>query len=966
MLSDIKREYIVTVREHGDLENFYDEMETAGSAGCCPDREVECLSRRNISRNTHYKLSELDVDKLKNHPNVIDVQLAPHELGIEATPLWGPQQGDFQKSTNISSGDLNWGLKRVVDGVQSANWGTNGQTTFNDTIQTGSSGKNVDLVIVDSHVNHEHPEFWVNPTNNVSGSRMNQLDWFAEYAAALGDTYGTGKNYTYSTSGYGQPGQSNHGTHVAGTAGGNTQGWARDAHLYNIAFSTTLVNDRSGTSYPDFAIYLFDYLREFHRKKPINSKTGRKNPTVTNHSWGYSQGSPDLNSITSVTYRGQTTTVSGTDPERKIILEANGVPVPFNTTLYRVPYRYSIIEADIEDAINDGIIMVGSAGNSYWLCEGDGSAPDYNNRYNIGSSVYSHSRGASPAAHPWFISVGSVGELVEEHKSTFSNTGSGIDIWAPGSNIISSVFDTTASTEGYGTLVNDPRDSNFKVADISGTSMSGPQVAGYIACVAEQEPNLTQEDVRQHLIDYSKENQVANSAIDGYGEALFTTTGSAYWTCPVGVTTVSVVCIGGGGGGGSASPQDADGGGGGGLAYKNNITVSPGVQYLVSVGSGGQGGSGGGAGNNGDASQFSPGGGIPNVTALGGGGGSGSGGSGGSGGGYQNADGGGNGGAGGGWNPAQGGGGGAGGYSGNGGQGAGSYPGGTGAAGSGGAGGGGFQAGGGGVGIYGEGASGQASTYAASNYIGYPGSGGKGGYTNGAGPNGASDDGAGVYGGGGFGGGVSGTGGQGGVRIVWWGPNSAARAFPSTNVTQTTIWSQDYKNLGPGTNNRYLYFQKSRPDDGLVYPHETFKSRTTTTTKYPRQRNVITKTEQFPAEYQWVYYVTANAGRYVFAPSFDRSGTVPTHNVSQGGRNTITVVQGDIIEIHASDAAHPLWISNRQGTGTPSAGETPAGITNNGSTSAAIIWDTEGVTPGTYWYNCQYHSTMWGNIVITS
>ena len=31
------------------------------------------------------------------------------------------------------------------------------------------------------------------------------------------------------------------------------------------------------------------------------------------------------------------------------------------------------------------------------------------------------------------------------------------------------------------------------------------------------------EDVRQHLIDYSKENQVANSAIDGYGEALFTT-----------------------------------------------------------------------------------------------------------------------------------------------------------------------------------------------------------------------------------------------------------------------------------------------------------------------------------------------------------------------------------------------------------------------------------------------------------
>ena len=958
MLSDIKREYIVTVREHGDLENFYDEMETAGSAGCCPDREVECLSRRTISRNTHYKLSELDVDKLKNHPNVIDVQLAPHELGIEATPLWGPQQGDFQKSTNISSGDLNWGLKRVVDGVQTANWGTNGQTTFNDTIQTGASGKNVDLVIVDSHVNHEHPEFWVNPTNNAAGSRMNQLDWFAEYAAALGDGYGTGKNYGYSSSGYGTPGQSNHGTHVAGTAGGNTQGWARDAHLYNIAFSTTLVNDASGTTYPDFAVYLFDYLREFHRKKPVNSKTGRKNPTVANHSWGYSQGSPDLNSITSVTYRGNTTQVTGTDPERKIILEANGVPVPFNTTLYRVPYRYSIIEADIQDAIADGIIMVGSAGNSYWLCEGVTNAPDYNNYYNIGSSVYSHSRGSSPAAHPWFISVGSVGELVEEHKSTFSNTGSGIDIWAPGSNIISSVFDTTASTEGYGTLVNDPRDSNFKLADISGTSMSGPQVAGYLACVAEQEPNLKYDEALQHLIDYSKENQVADSAMEGWGEALYTTPGAGYWTCPAGVTAVSVVVIGGGGEGGTANSQDSTGGGGGGLSYNNNIPVTPGVQYAFHVGAGGDGASGYDAnGNNGDGSSFSYGTSpytwqVYATGGTGGGGAAGSPGTGGSpqhGGIYQSA-GGGTGGNGGNSNPAQGGGGGAGGYSGNGGQGLSSYPG-SSAGGAGGGGGGGYQAGGGGVGVYGEGASGGPSS------SGNNGLGGSGGGN-------ATSATGGLYGGGG--GSSSGKGGDGAVRIVWWGSNSTQRAFPSTNVAQTTIWSQDYKNLGPGTNNRYLYFQKSRPDDGLVYPHETFKSRSISTTKYPRQRNVITKTEQFPDAYQWVFYVTAANGRYVFASSFDRNGTIPTHNTTQGGRNSITVTQGDTIEIHASDALHPFWISNRQGIGMPSPSETPSGISNNGSSSAAIIWNTAGITPGTYWYNCQYHSTMWGNIVITS
>ena len=944
MLSDIKREYIVTVREHGDLENFYDEMETAGSAGCCPDREVECLSRRNISRNTHYKLSELDVDKLKNHPNVIDVQLAPHELGIEATPLWGPQQGDFQKSTNISSGDLNWGLKRVVDGVQTANWGTNGQTTFNDTIQTGSSGKNVDLVIVDSHVNHEHPEFWVNPTNNAAGSRMDQLDWFAEYAAALGDTYGTGKNYTYSTSGYGQPGQSNHGTHVAGTAGGNTQGWARDAHLYNIAFSTTLVNDRSGTSYPDFAIYLFDYLREFHRKKPINSKTGRKNPTVTNHSWGYSQGSPDLNSITSVTYRGTTTSVSGTDPERKTILEANGCPVPYNTYLRRVPVRVWALEADIQDAIEDGIIVISSAGNSYWMMDLS-TGSDWSNYYSIGASNYYHSQGSSPGAAPGVICVGSVGTLVEEYKSAFTNIGKRVDVFAPGSDIISAVWDTSAVNEWGSPCVVDPRDSNFFLTDISGTSMASPQVAGYIACLAEQEPNITPASALQHLIDYSKKDQISSDGpAVGYGEAEYTTPGTYQWTCPAGITNVSAVCIGAGGGDRSA--------GGGGLGWKNNIPVVPGTSYTVEVGAGdpvltggnsyfidvntvsGEGGRN--FANNSVGGSF-----------VGDGGGEG-----GDGGNAVHGD--------------NGGGGGAGGYTGKGGGGG--YYGstaGTDGAGGGGGGGAGWTtgvaqgAGGGGTGIYGQGANGIGGNNQAG---GGGGSGGTDGASSNSSPNGRM---GGLYGGG------AGTyttnayqstrGADGAVRIVWWTDPSTTRSFPSTNVAKVALWSENYKDLVDSPN-RYLYYQKKRPDSGLVYPHENHGNHSQSFgISYPRPNKVTYKTETFHEEYQWNFTVTGSAGNpYTFSKGYDRNGSVG------GGNVTITLKQGDTLALTISAIGHNLWISNREGTGMPSPSETPGGITNNGTDNGALVWDTEGIASGTYWYNCQTHSGMRGNIVITS
>ena len=61
--------------------------------------------------------------------------------------------------------------------------------------------------------------------------------------------------------------------------------------------------------------------------------------------------------------------------------------------------------------------------------------------------------------------------------------------------------------------------------------------------------------------------------------------GSYTWVCPPGVTSVSIVCIGGGAGG---KGQQGRGGGGGACAYKNNITVVPGTSYSLQVGAGGQ------------------------------------------------------------------------------------------------------------------------------------------------------------------------------------------------------------------------------------------------------------------------------------------------------------------------------------------------------------------------------------------
>ena len=491
-------EYIVTCRSYEDLEDLYDDMETPGGSLYIPDRAVDLVHRREISRNTHYMLTEEEAAEIRNDERVIACERLAKDRGIVPDYLW-TQTDDFNKTTGtFASDDKNWGLYRVVEGDSVVNWGSDGTDEItNRTIVTTSSGKNVDVVIVDAHINPDHPEFAVNPDGS-GGSRVNQFNWF-QYSSTLG--YSTNATYTYSTSGASP--NDNHGTHVAGTCCGNTQGWARDANIYNMAFTDAL----SGVT--DWDEKLWDYLRHFHKNKAINSATGRRNPTITNHSWGYSYNDIQLSTITSVTYRGTTTSVSGTDAQKKVTLEDNGVPVPANTYLYKTPARVAAVDADIQDAIADGVIVISSAGNSYWNCD-TSSGNDYNNYINAGGTLY-HSRGSTPGSADNVICVGSIGSKVAEYKSNFSNWGERVDIWGPGSDIISAVYDNTTTPSGYNPIIADSRNSSYYLASISGTSMSSPQVCGVIACLAEQEQDITQAEALQHL----KENALAEVGTTG-------------------------------------------------------------------------------------------------------------------------------------------------------------------------------------------------------------------------------------------------------------------------------------------------------------------------------------------------------------------------------------------------------------------------------------------------------------------
>lgn len=490
MISDLK-EYIITLKHHCDLDSFYEDMETSGGDSNIPDRSVHCCCRRPTSRNTHYQLTVQEAEHLTSDPRVLAVELTPEERGLIVRSNFIQTESTWNKSSTQDSTHKNWGLLRSVEGVQRSNWGSNGTANQSGTIQVNAEGRHVDVVVVDGMIDPTHPELAVN-SDGTGGSRVIQYNWFQHN---VGNGTGT---YIYTPyTGTGAESDNNHGSHVAGTIAGNTQGWARKANIYNINPYGTDVNGVSGT-------LLIDYIRAFHAAKSINPATGRKNPTICNHSWGYGYFPVAISSVTSVVFQG--TTFSGPFTAGQLnnygIFTAN-----INGTVSTIASaRVASVDADIVDAIADGIIMVGAAGNDFTKIDVPGST-DFNNQFVAFNFNFRYHEGSSPTSATGCICVGAINSLVNEAKATFSNCGPRVDIYAPGVSIQSSLNIINFNWAG----ANDPRNSLYKIGKATGTSMASPQVCGVLACALEIYPNLTPSEALEYITFYSKLNQITNT-----------------------------------------------------------------------------------------------------------------------------------------------------------------------------------------------------------------------------------------------------------------------------------------------------------------------------------------------------------------------------------------------------------------------------------------------------------------------
>ena len=495
------KEYIVTLKNMDDSKEFYLDMETPGGNLYIPSREVECANRRPISRNTHYMLTYDEAAQLRNDPRVLTVELNPEDQGLIRGPFGFEQTSThFDKRTASDPSDLNWGFVRTLRKSNLPSWGIDGTVEQAATLLADCSGKNVDVLVMDDGCPYPTVYEYAKNPDGTGYSRMVEYNWYIHNPAVTGGAVG---NYSYSANRLQE-----HGGHTTGTAAGNTQGWARDANIYNITYSDSI-----------------DYVREFHKNKPINPLTGVKNPTVMNNSWGYRASALSTVYISKLTIRGVDyfptsgslgSYVWDTNVIRNIArLNIGGA----------FPSRVTSVDTDMIDAMREGVIIVASAGNSYFYEDIVGGL-DYNNTMVYSGSTYYIHRGSSPGAadggteETRIICSGAMGQHNEasgqsvysstgietgDYKAEFSNYGPRIDCWAPGSAIQSvwsvgtTLYDSTSATDPRVAALGgfDTTNNNFKKCP--GTSMSSPQTTGVLACLAEKYPRMTQAEARAYI-----------------------------------------------------------------------------------------------------------------------------------------------------------------------------------------------------------------------------------------------------------------------------------------------------------------------------------------------------------------------------------------------------------------------------------------------------------------------------------
>lgn len=468
-----EREYIIVAKDPAVWEtSLWDELTKDGLGDdFIPTRSVTVVNDRPFNTKlAHFSLTAEEAAEIAKDDRIESIELNPElndEIEIGFSGL--REQRNYNRELfNTISTHTNWGLARCITATNqfnSANVEVSQQYPFN------LDGTGVDLLVVDSGIEADHPEFAVN-ADGTGGSRVVDFDWSTlnvpgcptgpSIGGYLGDSDG-------------------HGTNCASIAAGNTQGWASGATIYSLRIFTGNDITNGSTLGAISTNIVWDIIKAFHDKKIADGNT---RPTICTNSWGFRT---EYTNITSITYRGANTPATSRDTSKGMVNFQHGVLINSQSV-------------SVANASSTGVIMVGAAGNYFHKSDVIAGA-DYDNFYTSSTlgDVHYH-RGSSPTNAVEMICVGATASNDNfDTKVNFSETGPRVDLYAPGDGIMGAYANKSYNTAA----VQDPRNSLYFLNKVSGTSQATPQVAGVMCMFAQLNPSITKTQMLNELNKYA-------------------------------------------------------------------------------------------------------------------------------------------------------------------------------------------------------------------------------------------------------------------------------------------------------------------------------------------------------------------------------------------------------------------------------------------------------------------------------
>jgi hypothetical protein len=583
------KRYTLSVTSPEYWSEIHDALIVDSNQDGIPDRKITCSDCKEHSptRGT-YELTEEEATEIGNHPHVQWIELSPIDNpGYYPNPQ--PATKRFPKDVKIyrdlsspnnpptspTSAEVNrtnYAMVRVGLDTNGDFYGTASGSigVRTDNLNFSLTGKNVDLIIHDSGIQQYHPEFidgdgksrvsdivldgpyTIDPayfnTNSLTYTKADGRvgiattaahEWWENTTKRSGaySSYGTvaiPSQYTVNNS-MGIGGTVNgltsgHGTACAALAAGNNFGLAFEANIWNMPGIGDAVNMGIEANY--------ELMNLFNLLKPVNSDTGRKNPTVINGSWGYQAAFSSGNTV-SYKFQGTTGTFTGN------AATSNSVTAMKNGLNNQVVGAYrswssssrsnSTDTAGNEMMTGGNIHYVAAAGNNNqrlgigsmdtdrlnYMSDNYFGSTDPRSEFPSGTVPCNHrdwmtpqglgfNENTDPEFHPT-ICVGAMDDFVgadlAERKASYSNNGPGIDVWAPadetlsaGTNGVSSYEDFARPDDGI-SYTNSTDGSDYFDANFNGTSAAAPVVTGLIALYLETNPTATQREVKDFLFE---------------------------------------------------------------------------------------------------------------------------------------------------------------------------------------------------------------------------------------------------------------------------------------------------------------------------------------------------------------------------------------------------------------------------------------------------------------------------------